>query len=119
MDLIKEELGKRLTVEEVATIFGVDERLVRQHYNELGGMRLGNRVYVFFEKEVINAVQRHNKHEKSVDRANQDQRKEGETSLRHTKRSTRVGGKRKKPAAQQSSGADPHGILAGMGDSVS
>lgn len=55
MDIIKEELGKRLSVQEVATIFGVDERLVRQHYNELSGMRLGSRVYIFFEKEVINA----------------------------------------------------------------
>ena len=116
MEIIKQELGKRLTVQDVASILGVDARFVRQHYKDLGGIRLGNRVYIFFEKEVINAIQRQNEHQDTVDRTNQDQRKESQTPMRNKERSGRVGNNGKKAVTQQHSGADPHGLLAGMGN---
>lgn len=119
MEIIRQELGKRLSVQEVAILFGVDARFVRQHYKELGGMRLGNRVYIFFEKEVINAVQRQNEHQDAVDRTNQDQRPESQTPVRNPERSGRVGSNGKKAIAQQHTGGDPHGLLAGMGNRLS
>ena len=120
MDIIRQELGKRLTVKEVASLFGVDSRFVRQHYAELGGMRLGNRIYIFFEKEVINAIQRQNKHESAVDRTGEDQRPENKTPLFDTKGGGRVGNQgaaSTQPA--RGAGADPHGLLVGVGNSLS
>ncbi len=108
-----------MTVKEVAAFLGVGARFVRLHYKELGGMRLGSRVYVFFEKEVINAVQRQNKSEKTMDRTNQDQWKESKTPMRHAEGGGRMGnqGKKATPGRGQS-GSDPHGLLAGLGNSV-
>ena len=57
MSEIEQELGKRLTVDEVASFLGVDKKTVRENYNKLGGMRLG-RLYLFFERSVINAIQK-------------------------------------------------------------
>ena len=93
MSIIHQELGKRLTVKEVATLFGVDARFVRQHYDELGGMRLGNRIYVFFEREVVNAIQGHIK--RSMDRASEGKRKEEKTQVPDKKRSVGMGGNAK------------------------
>lgn len=122
MDIIRKELGKRLTVKEVASVFGVDARFVRQHYEELGGMRLGDRIYIFFEKEVINAIQRQIKHKDTVDRSSKDQRKEDQTPLPDSQGGHRVGNQRKGADSRwrnSGAGADPHGLLAGVGDSLS
>jgi hypothetical protein len=53
----EDELGKRLTAKEVAEKINVDVKTVRDNYHELGGMRLG-RQYVFFERSVIDAIQK-------------------------------------------------------------
>ena len=52
-----DELGKRLTAEEVAALMKVNVKKVRTMYKELGGMRLG-RSYVFFERSVKDAIQK-------------------------------------------------------------
>jgi DNA-directed RNA polymerase specialized sigma subunit len=52
----EEQLGRVPRPQELADFLGVDEKRVRQYYVELGGIRLG-RLYVFFEQEVINAIQ--------------------------------------------------------------
>lgn len=52
-----ESLGKSLTPQEVANYLGVQVRFVRQHYKELGGLRLGRRKIVFFEKVIESAIQ--------------------------------------------------------------
>jgi hypothetical protein len=52
-----DELGKRLTAEEVAVLFKMNVKKVRTMYKELGGMRLG-RTYVFFERSVKDAIQK-------------------------------------------------------------
>ena len=49
-------LGPCLSDREVAAILGVGVRLVRKHYLSLGGSRLG-RKYIFFERNLINALQ--------------------------------------------------------------
>jgi hypothetical protein len=53
----EDELGKRLTAEEVAVLFKMNVKKVRSMYKELGGMRLG-RSYVFFERRVKDAIQK-------------------------------------------------------------
>lgn len=119
MEIIRQELGKRLTVKEVACLFGVDARFVRQHYAELGGMRLGDRIYIFFEKEVINAIQRQNKRENAVGRAGEDQRSENQTSMLDKKGGCRVGNKGTRKSTEQGFESDPHGLLTGLGNGVS
>ncbi len=57
MRLLEQELGKRLTVNDVAKFLGIDKKTVRENYNKLGGMRLG-RLYLFFERSVIDALQK-------------------------------------------------------------
>ena len=54
--MLEEHLGKALRCQDIADYLGVDEKTVRQYYKELGGIRLG-RLYVFFEKEVVHAIQ--------------------------------------------------------------
>ncbi|WP_163340238.1 site-specific integrase [Desulfopila sp. IMCC35008] len=50
-------MGKALSVSEVAGILNLDTRSVRKYYHNLGGIKVGPRKIVFFEKEVVNAVQ--------------------------------------------------------------
>ena len=57
MHLLENELGRRMSAEEVANYLGLDEKTVRQYYRELGGMRLG-RLFLFFERSVLNAIQK-------------------------------------------------------------
>jgi hypothetical protein len=49
--------GKRLSTQQVAAYLGLDQKTIRKYHQELGGIRLGRR-YVFFEKEIINAIQK-------------------------------------------------------------
>jgi hypothetical protein len=57
MQILENELGPRMSVEDVANYLGLDEKTVRQYYRELGGMRLG-RLFLFFERSVLNAIQK-------------------------------------------------------------
>lgn len=57
LDKLERNLGKPLRTREVAEYLGLDVKTVRKYYRELGGIRLG-RHYVFFEKEICNAVQK-------------------------------------------------------------
>jgi len=57
MRLLNVVLGRRMSAEEVANYLGLDEKTVRQYYRELGGMRLG-RLFLFFERSVLNALQK-------------------------------------------------------------
>lgn len=46
------EVGKCLKVKEVCEIFNMDARTVKKYYRELGGVKLGHRVYRFPEKGI-------------------------------------------------------------------
>ena len=56
MEKIYDELGQRLKTENVAVLLGLNEKTVRKHFKELGGMKVG-RQYIFFERRIINAIQ--------------------------------------------------------------
>ena len=56
MQVIQKTLGQPLSAKAVAEYLGLDVKTVRKYYRELGGIRLGSRI-VFFEKELINAIQ--------------------------------------------------------------
>ena len=57
MSILEKNLGKALRTKEVAQYLGLDEKTVRQYYQDLGGIRLGRR-YLFFERSVENAIQK-------------------------------------------------------------
>ena len=54
--IIEADLGKRLTRQELSSIFGLNYKTICNHYQKLGGIRVGNR-YLFFEKKVVDAIQ--------------------------------------------------------------
>jgi hypothetical protein len=56
VEVINQELGRCLSTKEVAAFLKLDEKTVRRHYRSLGGMRLG-RLFVFFERRLIHAIQ--------------------------------------------------------------
>ncbi len=57
MKTLQTELGNVINAKELANFLGLDVKTVREKYKEFGGMRLGRR-YVFFERRVINAIQK-------------------------------------------------------------
>jgi hypothetical protein len=50
-------LNKPLSPQELADKLDLDVRTVRKYYAQLGGVRLGPRKILFFEEEVLNALQ--------------------------------------------------------------
>lgn len=56
MEYLYSQLGRVLSTREVARYLGLDCKTVRKYYAALGGVRLG-RTYLFFEREVVNAIQ--------------------------------------------------------------
>jgi hypothetical protein len=55
LEILEQNLGKPLRSKDVAKYLGVDIKTVRKYYLDLGGIRLG-RHFVFFEKEIVNAI---------------------------------------------------------------
>lgn len=53
---LDKHIGKPLNTKQVANYLGVDEKTVRQYYEQLGGIRLGKK-YIFFERRLIVAIQ--------------------------------------------------------------
>lgn len=53
----QEAFGKKLTMTEVARLTGIDVRVIKRNYRKFGGIDVGGRL-IFFEKEVIRAIQR-------------------------------------------------------------
>jgi hypothetical protein len=60
MPMLEDELGRVLRTADMVEYTGLDVKTIRQYYAELGGIRLGKQ-YLFFEKEVINAIQKRSK----------------------------------------------------------
>ena len=100
MDLINQELGRRLTVQEVAALVGRSSGSVYKRYRDYGGIKDG-RLILFFEKWVLEALQRRRENAHSQDRSQgtielvrEDQpplREERREKVRIEKGSPRVG----------------------------
>ena len=108
MKHLEEQLGKKMTVQEVASFLGIDEKTVRKYYADLGGVRLG-RAYLFFEKEVINAIQAR----KTLDGSGTSQRQEATQDISDQGRRPGLGGRReRKHGTINDIGADPHDLFS-------
>lgn len=97
MDLLEKELGKRCTPKEIASWLGIDPQTVKKYHAALGGIRLGPRKIIFFEKEVLNAIQKIREAQESLDRTDQ---KDGDETLdqgfQNQTRSAGMGGRNSK-----------------------
>ena len=90
MDILQKQLGKTLTVEEVAKYLHIDKRTVRKYYLQLGGVRLG-RAYRFFERSINDAIQAPWK----MACSNQSQRQDQTQNISQEKSCNRMGGRTK------------------------
>lgn len=100
------ELGRTLRSSDIAEYLGLDQKTVRQYYYELGGIRLGRRI-LFFEKEVINAVQKRSK----MGCPSENQWEEERKDLSEQERGNSLG--KQKPVKSRGDMAreDKHGVL--------
>ena len=106
MELLKEHLGRAMRTREVAEYLGFDEKTVIKYYAELGGIRLG-RLYLFFEKEFINAIQKRTK----MGGPSEEERQEKGEEIRHEEGGTGLGGGAKKLTRRELAARDHHGLL--------
>jgi hypothetical protein len=101
-----DELGKRLTAEEVAVLFKMNVKKVRSMYKELGGMRLG-RTYVFFERSVKDAIQKRTE----VDSPSEERREATGESVSNQEAGIAVGKQDAAKTRKRVERADRHGLF--------
>jgi hypothetical protein len=106
MSLLEQELGQRLSAEQVAEFLDVDVRTVREYYHVLGGIRLGRR-YVFFERSLIYAVQER----RQVDGPGAEGREEAREGLSDQKGSTAMGSREAAKTCRSLEQEDRHGLF--------
>jgi hypothetical protein len=106
MHSLDEKLGKALSPTELADYLGLDEKTVRLYYHDLGGIRLGRRI-LFFEKEVINAIQKRSK----VDGPSESEREEERKDLPEQEGGSSLGKRKPVKSRGDMAGEDKHGVL--------
>jgi hypothetical protein len=123
---LQEELGKALTPQQVAELFGIDARTVRKYSERLGGVEVAPGCLRFFEKrirEIVYADANDSTRRCSMAGSGEDRREDsGLEVVRPGKRGRKKGnllGRAEKDRAQEST-EDPHKLLesVGMGKQV-
>lgn len=104
--MMEDHLGRVLRADDMAHYLGLDEKTIRQYYRELGGIRLGRRI-LFFEKEVINAVQTRSK----MGSPSENQRQEEGKDLPEQEGSIILGKRKPIKSRGDMAGEDKHGVL--------
>ncbi|MCK5020855.1 MAG: helix-turn-helix domain-containing protein [Candidatus Peribacteraceae bacterium] len=95
-----------MTVKEVASFLNLDPQTVRKYYRKLGGMRFG-RSYRFFEKEVINALQKR----QEMDGPNTQEWQDKEKNIFNQERGNYLGNRPEKTGMSGITLKDSHGLL--------
>jgi hypothetical protein len=103
---LKKSLGRALTSAELARFFGVDVKTIRLYYPLLGGIRLGRRI-LFFEKEVVNAVQKRSK----MGSPSESEWEEEGKNLPEQEGCSRMGKREPVKSRRDMAGEDKHGVL--------
>ena len=104
--MMEDQLGRVLRPADMADYLGLDEKTVRLYYHDLGGVRLGRRI-LFFEKEVINAVQKRSK----MGSPSEIQREEEGKSLPEQEGGNSLGKRKSVKSRGDMAGEDKHGVL--------
>lgn len=103
---LTEKLGNVFSPKDLAGYMKLDEKTIRQYYRELGGIRLGRRI-LFFEKEVINAIQEKSK----MGSSSENEREEEGKDIPEQEGSNSVGKRKPVKSRGDMAGEDKHGIL--------
>lgn len=106
MHMLDEKLGRVMSAIELASYLGLDEKTIRQYYHTLGGIRLGRRI-LFFEKEVIDAVQKRSK----MGSPSESQWEEEGKDLPEQERGNSLGKRKPVKSRGDLAGEDKHGVL--------
>jgi hypothetical protein len=106
MKIIRENLGQTLSARAVAELLKLDVKTVRQYYRELGGMRLGRR-YLFFERSVVNAIQKRTE----LDSPSAEKWKETGEGVFDEETSTDVGSQDEAKTRKRMEQEDRHGLF--------
>jgi transcription initiation factor TFIIIB Brf1 subunit/transcription initiation factor TFIIB len=104
---LKEHLGQPLTSKQLAKYLGVDEKTIRKYYRCLGGIRLG-RLYLFFERSVINAIQKGTE----MDSPSKERGDAETEEILGEERSSGMGNRAKKTPRKRLEKEDRHALLA-------
>jgi DNA-binding transcriptional regulator YhcF (GntR family) len=103
---MEDELGKKLSVRELAQFLGLNEKTVRKHSQDLGGIRLG-RKFIFFERKVIDAIS----NEKwEMESPGEKEWKTEREDIQNKERSTGMG-KQTEVVRRRMGRTDPHNLL--------
>lgn len=124
---LETQLGRRISTRTLATYLGLDEDVVRQHYEAFGGIRpTGPKGRIlFFERNVTqalkkgeqNGIEEIEKRTYPLAGASSAGRTDQVQDLSHQSGSAGMGGRN---AGQELGGDDRHGLLAaGLGEQVS
>jgi hypothetical protein len=106
--LIEADLGKRLTRQELSSLLGLNYKTICKHYQELGGIRIGNR-YIFFEQKVIDAIQQGI----AMDRAGAEAGAEDREGILDKEGGSRLGVETEEDTHRRLEKADIYGIFSG------
>lgn len=104
--MLYEELGRALSPEDIGIYLELDVKTVRAYYAELGGIRLGRRI-LFFEKEVINAIQKRSK----MGSPSESEWEEEGKDLPEQERSSGMGKRKSVKSRGDLAGKDRHSVL--------
>jgi hypothetical protein len=105
---LEKTLGRALTVKQVAEFLNINEKTVRERYQDFKGIKIG-RHYRFFERSIIYAIQKQT--EKQVHSTGEKgKNKEGE-SFSDTEGSESVGSQNEKAVRRRVERQDKHGLL--------
>ena len=104
--MLDEQLGRVLRPEDLAIYLGLDVKTVRAYYSSLGGIRLGRQI-LFFEKEVINAIQKRSK----MGRPSTSEWKEEGENIPEQEGCSSMGEREPVKSKENMVGEDKHGLL--------
>jgi hypothetical protein len=95
MNNLSEQLGRSMTTKEVAEFLSLDMVTVRKYYLQLGGVRFGT-AYRFFERRIIDAIQ---KPQQQMDWSNSLSQPDQKENIQNEKGGNRLGKKHGKGIA--------------------
>ena len=106
MEILEKNLGKPLRAKTVAKWLELDTKTVIKYYRELGGIRLG-RCFVYFEKEIINAISKR----KEMDSPSEERGPEAGEGVFNQERSQGLGSQDEAKTSQRVELEDRHGLF--------
>ena len=117
---LKKSLGSVFTVQEIAAHLRVDKKWVYEHYEKLGGLRIGGRI-LFFENRIVQVVEKEDCHaiseEEQMDRMCETARRSTGENFPDPTRRSGLGSQAKGDTLRKLRREDRHGVFDGaMGE---